>query len=108
MLKMKKELNITPVRKDEIIGRLEKLQLGETLKFRLSPTFGESIVILELNPAYPKKGEKRYLLWVGKTEENARKDKPFYTSDKAKKIAGWVSERWPQWLPQAPPQEKAA
>ena len=105
---MKKEFNIKPVGKDEIIERLEKLQPGETLKFRLSPTFGDMNVILELNPAYPKKGEKRYLLWLGKTEEHARKDKPYDTSDKAKKLAGWVSERWPQWVQEVPRQEKAA
>jgi hypothetical protein len=87
---------------------MEKLQQGETLKFRLSPTFGGMIVILELNPAYPKKNEKRYLLWLGKTEEHARRDNPYDTSAKAKKLAGWVSERWPQWLQEAPLAEKAA
>ena len=105
---MTTQLKTTPISKDEIMGRLEKLQPGEALKFRLSPTFAEMVVILELNPAYPKKGEKRYLLWLGKTEELAKKDKPHDTSDKAKKLAVWVSDRWPCWLQEAPSQQKAA
>ena len=104
---MKKALN-EPIGKDEIIERLEKIQPGETLKFQLSPTFGDMVVILENNPAFPKKGEKKYLLWVGKTEAHARKDKPFDTSDKAKKLATWVAERWPQWLQAENPEGKKA
>ena len=97
-----------PVSKDEILKRLETLQPGEKLKMRTSPTFGEMTVILELNPAWPKKGEKKYHLWVGKTEAAARRDKPFLQSDKAKKLVGWVVERWPQWLPEETVTEKAA
>ena len=97
-----------PVSRDEIVERLESIQPGEKLKLRTSKTFGEFTVILELNPAWPKKGEKKYLLWVGKTEAEARKDKPFIQSDKVKKVAGWASERWSQWLPEEIGTEKAA
>jgi hypothetical protein len=74
----------------------------------MSPTFGSDIVILELNPAWPQKGEKKFLLWLGKDESLARRDKPFIQSDKAKKVAGWASERWAQWLPQETAAEQAA
>jgi hypothetical protein len=47
-------------------------------------------------------------MWVGKTEAAACKDKPFNQSDKAKKLVGWVAERWPQWLPEETIIEKAA
>jgi len=87
-----------PVAIDEIVKRLENIQPGEKLRLRTSPTFGEFMAILELNPAWPKKGEKKYLLWVGKTETVARAGKPFYQSDKAKKVASWPGERWSQWL----------
>ena len=97
-----------PIRRDEILKRLESIRPGEQLKLRTTPTFGDMTVILALNPAWPKKGEKKYLLWVGKTEAAARKDKPFGQSDKAKKMAGWVADRWPQWLPEETVTEKAA
>ena len=84
---------MNPVSRDEILKRLESIQPGEKLKLRTSPTFGEMAVILQLNPAWPKKGEKKYQLWVGKTEAAACKDKPFNQSDKAKKLVGWVAER---------------
>jgi hypothetical protein len=99
---------MNPVSRDEILQKLEKLQPGEKLKLRTSPTFGEMIAILELNPAWPQKHLKKYLLWVGKSEDAARKGKPFNQSDKPKKLAGWVADRWPQWLTEAPPSEKAA
>ena len=97
-----------PVSRDEIVKRLESIKPGEKLRLRTTPTFGEMTVILELNPAWPKKGEKKYLLWVGKSEAAAHKDRPFNQSDKAKKLAGWVAERWPQWLPEETPFDKAA
>ena len=99
---------VKPVSKNEIIERMEKLQPGERLTFQLTPTFSSQFVILELNPAFPGKGEKKYLLRVGKTEERARMDKPYNSSDKAKKLAEWVAERWPQWVDTTPPQAKAA
>jgi len=97
-----------PVSKNEIIESMEKLQPGERLTYQLTPTFSSQIVILELNPAFPGKGEKKYLLRVGKTEERARADKPYNASDKAKKLAEWVAERWPQRIDTTPPQSKAA
>jgi hypothetical protein len=89
-----------PVSRDEIVKRLENIQPGEKLKLRTNRTFGDDMVILELNPAWPQKSEKKYLLWVGKTEEAARRDKPYLQSNKAKKVAGWASDRWAQWLPE--------
>jgi len=92
----------------EIVKRLENIKPGEKLKLRTSPTFGEFMAILELNPAWPQKGQKKYLLWVGKTEAAARMGKPFFQSDKAKKVAGWPADRWAQWLPEDIAPEKAA
>jgi len=93
---------------NEILERLENIQPGQKLKLRTSKTFGEYMVILELNPAWPKKGEKKYLLWVGKTEAAARAGKPFLQADKAKKVASWPAERWSQWLPEEIVPDKAA
>jgi len=97
-----------PISRDEITKRLEALKSGEKLRLRTSPTFGDMTIILELNPAWPNKHQKKFLLWVGKTEEIARKSKPFNQSDKAKKLAGWAADRWPQWLPPETTIDKAA
>ena len=97
-----------PLSRDEILSRLESLQPGEKLMLRTSPTFGEMTVILELNPAWPQKRQKKYLLWVGKTEDIARKGKPFNQSDKAKNLAGWAADRWVQWLREETVTDKAA
>ncbi len=99
---------MNPVSRDEIVKRLEGIQPGEKLRMRTTPTFGEMTIILERNPNWPQKGQKKFVMWVGKTEEAARKEKPFYQSDKAKKLAGWAAERWPQWLtPEATVQQAA-
>ena len=97
-----------PVSLNEILKRLENIQLGEKLRLRTGQTFGEFMVIMELNPAWPKKHEKKYLLWVGKTEAAACAGKPFYQSDKAKKIANWPAERWCQWVAEETTPQKAA
>jgi hypothetical protein len=97
-----------PISRDEITKRLEALKPGETLKMRTSSTFGDMILVFELNPAWPNKHQKKFILWVGKTEDLARKGKPFNQSDKAKKLAGWAADRWPQWLPAETSTKQAA
>lgn len=90
----------------EIIAMMEGLREGQSLSFKLSPTFGGQFAVIELNPLYPAKGEKRYVLRVGKTEEAAREGKPFWAADKAKKLAGWVGERSAVLTTAAPPLQK--
>jgi len=97
-----------PISRDEITKRLEALKPGEKLRMRTSPTFGDMTVIFELNPAWPNKHQKKFLLRAGKTEAAARKEKPFNQSDKARKLAGWAADRWPQWLPAETTTEEAA
>ena len=86
------------VSKKGIIEMMERLQDGESLVFQLPQTFGGDKALLELNPRYPEKGEKKYVLLVGKTEEKARDGKPYWTSDKAKKLAAWVADRVPTFI----------
>ena len=85
------------VSKQEIIQKMEELNDGLRLRFRLSPTFGAGAVIIELNPSYKEKGQKRYLMWWGSNEDQARARNPFMSSDKAKSIASWVADRAAQW-----------
>lgn len=99
---------MSTVTMDELLKRLESAQPGEPLRLRTSPYFGEMTAILEINPAWPQKKQKKYLLWVGKTESIARSGKPFLQSDKAKNVVKWVAERSAQWIPEAQLPEKAA
>ena len=96
-------------KKKEIIARMEQLEKGGRLLFVLSPTFGGRIIIVEHNPEYPGKKQKKYLLRTGKDVDHAMREKPLMAEDKAKKIAEWVADRSPQWLEETvPPHEKAA
>jgi hypothetical protein len=86
------------VSKKEIIQKMEELKDGARLSLRLSPTFGEGAVIIELNPSHKESGQKRYLMWWGNDEVQARAKSPFMASDKAKTIASWAADRSAQWV----------
>ena len=83
--------------KDEIIRKMESLNDGACLSFRLSQAFGAGAVVIEINPSYKEKGQKKYLMWWGQDEVKAKAKSPFMASDKAKSIASWVADRAPQW-----------
>jgi hypothetical protein len=85
------------VSKDEIIQKMESLNDGACLNLRLNQAFGAGAVIIELNPFYKEKGQKKYLMWWGPDEVKAKAKSPFMSSDKAKSIAAWVADRAPQW-----------
>jgi hypothetical protein len=77
--------------------KMESLNDGARLSFRLNKAFGAGAVIIELNPSYKEKGQKKYLLWWGQDEVKAKAKSPLLSSDKAKSIAAWVADRAPQW-----------
>jgi len=88
------------VTKKEIMQRMEELKNGAALGLKLGEVFGGGYVFIELNPAYPEKGHKKYLMRWGKGEAETKVLSPFLVTDKAKSIAGWVSDRAARWLPQ--------
>ena len=88
---------MSDVSKKEIIQKMEELKDGSRLSLRLSPTFGAGAVIIELNPSHAEKGQKKYLMWWGNDEVQARAKDPFMSSDKAKTIASWTADRSAQW-----------
>jgi hypothetical protein len=88
------------VTKKEIILKMEELKNGVALGLKLGEVFGGGFVFIELNPAYPEKGQKKYLMRWGKGETETKVQPPFMVTDKAKNIAGWVSDRAARWLPQ--------
>jgi hypothetical protein len=89
---------MSDVSKKEIIQKMEELKDGSRLSLRLSPTFGAGAVIIELNPSHAEKGQKKYLMWWGNDEVQARAKDPFMSSDKAKTIASWTADRSAQWV----------
>lgn len=83
--------------KKEIIQKIEQMSDGAQLIFTLNETFGGGVAIIELNPSYPEKGQKKYLLRWGKSIEDTKAQAPLINSDKAKNVAGWVADRFGQW-----------
>jgi hypothetical protein len=84
--------------KEEILHKMEAMNDGAHLSLRLSPTFGADLVIIQLNPSHKEKGQKKYSMWCGKDDVEAKAKSPFLSSNKAKTIAAWVAERAPQWV----------
>ncbi len=79
---------------EEIIKQVEQFQNGQHLMFRFPPVFGGGIAIIGMNPQFPAKGEKKYMLRLGKDEALAEQASPILTSDKPKPLAKWISERF--------------
>jgi hypothetical protein len=69
----------------EIMGQVEQLSDGQSLKFKIPQTFGGGIAVIELN----KNKGKKYLLKLGK-DENVT---PYFDSDKPKDLAKWLADR---------------
>ncbi len=79
---------------EEIMKQMEQFENGQNMKFSFPPVFGGGKAIVALNPQYPAKGEKKYMLKLGKDEVLAEKASPILTSDKPKHIAKWITERF--------------
>jgi hypothetical protein len=79
---------------EEIINQMEQIQTGQSLTFSFPAVFGGGRAIIGLNPQYPGKGEKKYVLKLGKDEVLAEKTSPILTSDKPKHLAKWITERF--------------
>jgi hypothetical protein len=94
--------------KKEIIQMMEQLDKGQSLSFKLPETFGGNYAVIEINPDHPQKGQKKYVLRLGKSEDAARKAAPFWLSDKAKQVAGWVSDRLGELISRPPSWKGAA
>ncbi len=79
---------------EDIIKQMEQLQTGQRLTFIFPAVFGGGKAIIGLNPKYPAKGEKKYVLKLGKDEALAENANPIATSDKPKPLAKWITERF--------------
>ncbi len=82
------------VSKEEIIKQAGQLQTGQNLTFSFPADFGGGRALIGLNPQYPGKGQKKYVLKLGKDEVLAEKASPILTSDKPKHLAKWIADRF--------------
>ncbi len=79
---------------EEIIKQVEQFQDGQHLTFRFPPVFGGGIAIIGVNPQFPDKRGKKFVLKLGKDEVLAEQATPILTSDKPKPLAKWITERF--------------
>ena len=77
----------------EIADRIEQLGKGQRLRFRIPATFGGDFAIIESNPDYPGEGQKKYQLKLGKNDGVANQARPYWSTDRPKDLARWVSDR---------------
>ena len=87
------EKNMMTFNKKDISVMIESLNNGDRLAFQLHDTFGGGVSLVELNPLYPGKKQKKYTIRLGKDIELAQTATPFWSSDKIKDVSGWVSDR---------------
>jgi hypothetical protein len=87
------EKNMITFNKKDISVMIESLNNGRRLAFQLHETFGGGVSLVELNPLYPGKKQKKYTIRLGKDVELAQSAAPFWSSDKLKDVSAWVSDR---------------
>jgi len=94
--------DVTIFTKAEIQQKIEALsEPGSTVFFYLagSPSsggpLGRGAAVVELNPNYPGKGQKRYIVYTDDVEgmKPTNKRRRMFDSDKSKEIARWIKER---------------
>lgn len=78
-----------------IMNQIEQLSPGESLTYRVGETFGGDLAIVDLNPQYPDKGEKKYRMSTEKLVDGkpSGKRKPLWYYDNSKMLASWFIER---------------
>ena len=88
--------------RQEIEERISQLsEPGNTVFFFLSGSpasggpLGQGAAVIELNPDYPGKGQKRYTLYVDHVDglEPMGERQKVFGSNEAKELAAWVKDR---------------
>lgn len=92
---------VTIFTEPEIRQKIEAMsQPGSTVYFYLArgPTFGGPLgrgaAVVELNPHYPGKKQKKYIIYTADVDgmEPVGKGTKLYDSDKSKEIANWIKD----------------
>ncbi len=88
--------------KQEIQAQIEALkEPGSTVSFFLAGSsasggpFGRGAAVIELNPNYPGKKQKKYNVYIVNADgmQLQSKGEVFFGSDKPKDLASWVKDR---------------
>jgi len=90
--KAEKEKPLKP--KKILAEKIEQLHPGETLKFKLPEVYGDELIVIQINPAYPGSG-KKYSFGAEKLNGGNPSGKITYMWDSNNPIAlaNWVLER---------------
>jgi hypothetical protein len=100
--KKKVDFNTTIFTETEIQQKIETLkEPGSTVFFYMARgiahggPLGTGAAVIELNPNYPGKKEKKYILYLADVADMqpAGKGSKLFDSDKPKELASWVKER---------------
>jgi hypothetical protein len=100
--KKKVDFNTTIFTEAEIQQKIETLkEPGSTVFFYMARgiahggPLGTGAAVIELNPNYPGKKEKKYILYLASVADMqpAGKGSKLFDSDKPKELASWVKER---------------
>jgi hypothetical protein len=77
----------------ELVAQVEQLSSNDQkIEYKLHADYGSDIAIIQLNPKFGEHKQKKYLLGWRKDVDGSRLT-PLLSSDKAKDVAGWVSDR---------------
>jgi hypothetical protein len=77
----------------EIAAQMERFNDSQTMAFRIPEIFGGGFAVVALNPLYPAKEEKKFILKVGKDKAATEQSQPYWTADKPKDLAKWIGDR---------------
>jgi len=80
---------------DIIANQIEQLGPGQSLSYKLPEAFGGDLAIIELNPLYPGKRQRKYIMRRDEIVDGkpAGKKSLLFSLDNPRYIAGWVVDR---------------
>ena len=88
-----KEKSLSP--REALIKKIEELTPGQAVSYTLPETYGSGLAVITLNPDYPGKGRKKYIMLreglVNGKPSGQRKT--LFESDKSKELASWIMDR---------------
>ncbi len=87
----KKEKKLSP--REIIIRRVEALEPGQSISYKVLEIYGGGLGIIELNPDFPEKGKKYYIYREGVVDDPKGEKRLLVDTSKPKDIAGWVVDR---------------
>jgi hypothetical protein len=92
---MKKEQKLSP--HDALLKEIEQITNGQRIDFQLPALYGGDVIIIALNPDYPKKGRKYAVINTDLVDgKPGDKKRTLWETDKPKTIVNWLLEKGAQ------------